>query len=130
VARLKESAKDIRPRPADEQGRERERQRIKEDAEHANYCRWGEEFGCFPLFRIDEDGEVFCAHDESPVTDPRQILSEGFYWQEVEWGGSGLLHDEEGEAFRTLEGELAVSRDFADLRHLIGPGRGTSYEPL
>jgi hypothetical protein len=32
-----------------------------------------------------------------------------FYWIEVEWGGSGLTHNEEAEAFYSAEGELTVS---------------------
>jgi hypothetical protein len=43
---------------------------------------------------------------------------------EVGWGGSGLVHDEEAEAFYSKSGHLAVSRDRVDLRYLIGPDRG------
>ena len=105
--------------PEDEPQREEERERIRQKAEHANNCGWGEEFGRYPLFEIDEDGDVFCAHDGRPVTDSRQILAECFYWQEVEWGEPGLIHDEGAEAFYTLNGDLAVSRDQVDLRHLL-----------
>ena len=108
-----------RPKPENERQREAERKRVRERAEHANYCECGKDFGRWPLFEIDEDGDVFCTHDGRPVTDPHQITAECFYWQEVEWGGDGLNHDEQVEAFYTPEGELAVSRDRADLRHLL-----------
>jgi hypothetical protein len=38
---------------------------------------------------------------------------------EVGFGGPGLIHDEEAEAFYTPEGELAVSRERFDLQHLL-----------
>jgi len=69
-------------------------------AEHANRCGWGEKTERWPLFEIDADGDVFCTHDGKPVTDSRQILAEEFYLMEVEWGGPGLIHDEEAEEFR------------------------------
>jgi hypothetical protein len=107
------------PTPEDAGEREEKRQNLREEAEHANYCGWGREFGRWPLFEIDEDGDVFCAHDGRPVTDSRQIPAELFYWMEVEWGGLDLVHDEEAEAFYTPDGELAVSRDRFDLRYLL-----------
>ena len=107
----------------DAREREEERKRIREQAEHANRCGWGEKTARWPLFEIDQDGDVFCTHDGKPVTDSRQILAEEFYWMEVEWGGPGLIHDEEAQAFYTPSSELALSRDRVDLRHLIGPGR-------
>jgi hypothetical protein len=64
---------------------------------------------------------VFCTHDGKPVTDSRQILAECFYWQELEWGGPGLVHDEETQAFYTASGALALSRDHVALQHLMGP---------
>src|SRR5947208_2919554 len=113
-----------RPTPEDAREREEKRQNLREEAEHANYCGWGREFGRWLLFGIDEDGDVFCTHDGRHVTDSRQILAELFYWMEVEWGGgSGLLHDEEAQVFYSRSGELAVSRERVDLRHLMGPGR-------
>ena len=36
---------------------------------------------------------------------------------------------EEAQAFYSLGGELAVSRDHVDLRHLLGPTRGTTDRP-
>jgi hypothetical protein len=110
-----------RPGPEDERQREEERKRVREQAEHANYCGWGKEVGRWPLFEIAEGGagDVFCTHDGKPVTDSRQILAECFYWQELEWGDPGLDHDEGLQTFYTLEGELAVSRKRFDLQHLL-----------
>jgi hypothetical protein len=65
--------------------REKRRKEIREQAEHANYCGWGEEFGRWPLFEIDAAGDVFCTHDGRPVTDSFQITAELFYWMEVGW---------------------------------------------
>ena len=102
---------------------EKRRKEIQEQAEHANRCGWGEEVGRWPLFEIDEDGNVSCTHDDKPVTGSRQILAESFYWMEVKWGGPGLVHEEAAQAFYTPSGELALSRDRVDLRNLMGPGR-------
>ncbi len=107
--------------------REEEAKRIRESAEHANYCGWGKEVGRWPLFEVDEDGDVFCTHDEKPVTDGRQILAESFYWIEVSWGGPGLVHDEEAQAFYTPSGELALSRELVNLQHLMGPARDYAF---
>ena len=109
----------------DERQREEERKRIREQAEHATYCGWGEEVGRWPLFEIAEGGgDVFCTHDGKPVTDSRQILAECFYWQALEWGGPGLVHDEEAQAFYTQRGDLALSREYVNLEHLLGRGEG------
>jgi hypothetical protein len=105
-----------RPGPEDEHRREEERKRIREHAEHVNRCR---ERGKAPLFEIAENGDVFCAYDGKPVTDWHQSGAEQFYWMEVEWGSPGLVHDAEAEAFYTPEGELVVSRERFDLRHLL-----------
>ena len=107
-----------RPAPEDAREREEERKRIREQAEHANRCGWGEECGRWPLFEIDEAGNVFCTHDGLPVTASHQTLAEGFYWMEVEWGGPGLVHDEEAQEFYTPSGELALSREYVNLEHL------------
>jgi hypothetical protein len=107
---------------------EERRKEIRERAEHANRCGWGEECGRWPLFEIDEHGSVFCTYDGRPVTDSHQTLAEGFYWQEVEWGASpGLVHDEEAQAFYTLGGELALSRGYVNLERLMGPGREDAW---
>jgi hypothetical protein len=116
-----------RPGPDDEHRREEERKRIREQAEHANYCGRGEEGGRWPLFEIDEGGDVFCTYDGKPVTDSRQTLAEQFYWMEVEWGGPGLVHDEEAQAFYTPSGDLALSREYVNLQHLMGPTRGYDW---
>jgi len=71
------------------------------------------------LFDVTEAG-VFCARDGRPVTDTHQTLAEKFYWMEVGFGGEGLVHDAEAEAFYTTEGELALSRDFVHLERLLG----------
>src|SRR5215211_3934377 len=99
---------------------EKRRKLIREQAEHANRCqdRFEE-----PLFEITEAGDVFCARDGRPVTDTHQTLAEKFYWMEVGFGGEGLVHDQEAEAFYTLEGELALSRDFVHLERLMGDQR-------
>jgi hypothetical protein len=108
----------------DTREREEERQRIREQAEHANRCGSEERVGRWPFFEIDEDGNVSCTYDGKPVTDSRQTLAEQFYWMEVEWGASpGLVHDEEAQAFYTLDGELALSREYVSLPNLMGPGR-------
>lgn len=125
ITRLKDAA---RLEPEGEHECEEQRKSIREQAEHANRCGWNR--GEDPLFEIDEEGDVFCTHDGRPVTDTRQILAEQFYWMEVQGGGDpGLIHDLGEQAFYSLSGELAVSRDRVDLRHLMGPARGTTDRP-
>jgi hypothetical protein len=115
-----------RPGPEeDERRREEAHKRIREQAEHATYCGWGEEVGRWPLFEIAEGGgDVFCTHDGKPVTDSMQIVAECFYWMEVEWGATALVHDEEAQAFYTPSGDLALSREYVKLQHLLGRGEG------
>jgi len=121
--RLKRLEDSLRPRaPEDERERQKWHERIREAAEGANRRRRLDGKGL--VFKIAEDGDVFCTHDGRPVTKWRQTLAEEWYWQELEWGCPlGLLHDEEGEAFYTLGGELAISRYLVDLRHALGPAR-------
>ena len=38
--------------------------------------------------------------------------------------GLGLIYNEETEAFYNRAGEFALSRDFADLRGMMGPNSG------
>jgi hypothetical protein len=75
---------------------------------------------------MDEDGDVFCTYDGRPVTDSRQILAEQSYFVEVRDGGPGLIHDDGEQAYYALTGELVVSRNRVDVRHLLGPTRGTT----
>jgi hypothetical protein len=72
-----------------------------------------------PPFEITPDGKVVCARDGKAVTTYHQTRAEAWYWEEVEQGGWGLIHDEQAEAFYTPEGEVAVSRTHFDLRHLL-----------
>ncbi len=100
--------------------REERLKTVREQAEHANRCHRGE---VLP-FVIDEAGDVFSSRDGKPITDTRQTLAEEWYWEEVEeWGGEGLVYDEEAQAFYARTGELAISRDRVDLRHLMGDAR-------
>jgi hypothetical protein len=101
------------------------RRALREVADHANRCqdRFEE-----PLFEITEEGDVLCAHDGRPVTDPHQTLAEKFYWMEVGWGSPGLVHDEEAQEFFTPEGELALTRDFVHLERLMGDKRRKAWE--
>ncbi len=104
--------------------REERRKRIREQAEHANRCRYSDEP---PIFEITETGDVVCARDGRPVTHFSQTLAERFYWMEVGWGGPGLVHDEDAQAFYTPSGELALSRDHVNLRHLMGEERKKNW---
>ena len=127
IERRLERLEDVlRPEPEDEHAREELRRKIRQTAEHINHCRDPKE----PLFEITEEGDVLCAHDGKPVTTWPQTGAEQFYWMEVEWGGPGLVHDEERAAFYTPDGELALSREYMDLRHLMGPVRGEGVIPI
>ncbi len=99
---------------------EKRRKEIRVQAEHANRCQGMDEE---PLFVITRSGDVFCARDGRPVTHSQQTLCEKFYWMELGWGGPGLVHDPEAEAFYTRSGELALSRDFVHLERLMGDER-------
>ena len=100
----------------DERDREKWRAHIRHAAETSNRSR--EREGLEPIFEIAEDGTVY-TFDGRLVDDWHQSGAEHFYWMEVEWGGPGLVHDEEAEAFYTRAGELAVSRERFALRHLF-----------
>ncbi len=102
-----------------EQERAERLKTVREQAEHTNHCNRSE----IPPFVIDEDGDVFSSRDGKPITDSRQTLAEPWYWEEVEGGGEGLVYDEEAQAFYARTGELAISRDRVDLRHLMGDAR-------
>jgi hypothetical protein len=73
-----------------------------------------------PPFTITEEGEVYSTRDGKPITRYRQTLGEVWYWREVDDGELRLIHDEESQAFRTPDGEVAISRDGVDLRHVFG----------
>ncbi len=72
-----------------------------------------------PPFEISEAGEVFSARDGKPITHYPQTLGEVWYWKDVEERHLHLIHDEEAQAFYTPDGELALSRDRVDLRHVF-----------
>ncbi len=116
LERRLERLESIRPEPADERDGEKWRARIRHAAERCNECRKREHLE--PIFEITEDGTVY-TFDWRLVDDFHQSGAELFYWQEVEWGGPGLVLDEEHETFYTRAGELAVSRERFDLRHLL-----------
>ena len=127
--RLRRLEDGARPTPEDERLREEERERIRQEAERLNEScgearpiepdlGWLEGGGLLP-FTITEDGEVRSARDGKLITTFAQTLAEVWYWQEVEWGGLGLVHDEEAETFYTPNGELALSRDRVNLQHYL-----------
>jgi hypothetical protein len=118
-----------RPDPEDERQRKEEQERIRQEAQRINE-RYVEEQPIerelawlegddLPPFAIAEDGEVRSARDGKPITTFHQTLAEVWYWQEVEWGGPGLIHDEAAETFYTPNGELALSRDRVNLQHYL-----------
>ncbi|MDP9454628.1 MAG: hypothetical protein M3Q60_02415 [Actinomycetota bacterium] len=112
---------DLAGAPGETERERKERLKtVREQAEHANRCHRGE---VLP-FVVDEAGDVFSSRDGKPITDPRQTFAEEWYWEEVEvWDGEGLVHDEEAQTFYARTGELAISRDMVDLRHLMGDAR-------
>ena len=75
--------------------------------------------GRIPPFEISVDGYVVCSHDGRPVRTSHQVSAEEWYWREVESGYGHLRHDAEAEAFYTRSGDLALSRDFMDIRNII-----------
>jgi hypothetical protein len=52
---------------------------------------------------LTAEAEIF-TRDGRLVTEYHQLGAKDFYWMEVEWGGPGLIHDEEAVAFYTPEG--------------------------
>ncbi len=93
--------------------------RIREGAEQQNEKHFRE-----PSFVIADDGAVTCSRDGRPVTTYPQTLAEVWFWQETEASGLRLVYDEGAEAFHNRAGEFALSRDFADLRGMMGPNSG------
>jgi hypothetical protein len=101
-------------------GREKRLAMIREGAEQQNARCFRE-----PPFAIADDGTVSCSRDGRPVTTYPQTLAEVWFWEETEAPtGLGLVYDEETEAFHNRAGEFALSRDFADLRGLMGQNSG------
>jgi hypothetical protein len=122
LRRLEERVAAEEP-PETEAEREEQRREIRERAEHANNCAYGE-----PPFEVTGEGAVFCAVDGKPVVSSSQVFAEQSYWQEMEWTavwlvlghGPRLTLDGEG-VFRTPSGRFAASRDRVDLQGLMGP---------
>jgi hypothetical protein len=99
----------------------RQRQMVLESARHAIATRAGEKFGHFPLFWMDDHGNVYATHDDKLITRSIQVLAENFYWMEMTWRGhQDLVHDEEREAFYTHTGKLVLSRDYVSLPGYLG----------
>lgn len=98
---------------------------IREQALHANRCLSQHEP---PLFEVAADGAVTCAADGKPVTDAAQIFAERCWWTEMDRGHPGLRYDREGQALYTLAGELALSRTYVHLAHLMGDQRMRDWE--
>ena len=90
---------------------------IREGAESANSRARRD--GRVAPFVIEATGDVVCSHDGRAVTSDRQISAEEWYWREVESGYGHLRHDAEAQAFYTRSGDLALSRDFMDIRNII-----------
>lgn len=112
-------------RPADDSRvSEARRTQIREQALHANRCLAEHE----PLFEVAADGAVTCAADGKPVTDATQILAERCWWTEMDRGHPGLRYDRKGQALYTLAGELALSRTYVHLEHLMGDQRMRAWE--
>jgi hypothetical protein len=86
-----------------------------EDLRDENFLYPGDE----PPFTIAEDGMVYSTRDGKPMTDYAQTLAEVWYWQEVDQKELYLIHNEEAQAFYTPEGNLAISREQVDLRHVF-----------
>ena len=101
--------------------REKRLREIRKEAERMNGSLRREGKG--PAFEVSDNGEVVCSRDGRPVTDFHQTLAEVWYWQTLEWGAPGLVHDEEAETFYSRTGELAISRDRVNLQHLMGDAR-------
>ncbi len=100
--------------------REKRLTMIREGAEQQNARHFRE-----PPFAIADDGTVTCSRDGRPVTAYPATIAEVWFWEETEAPtGLGLVYDEETEAFYNRAGESALSRDFADLRGLMGPNSG------
>jgi hypothetical protein len=90
---------------------------IRERATNANERALRD--GRIPPFEVSGDGYVVCSQDGARVVTPHQTSAEEWYWKEVESGYGHLDHDPEAQAFYTRSGDLALSRDFMDIRNII-----------
>jgi hypothetical protein len=70
-------------------------------------------------FVIEATGDVVCSQDGRPVVTSHQTSAEEWYMRELEASYGHLIHDAEAETFRTHEGNLAISRDVMNIRHII-----------
>jgi hypothetical protein len=67
-------------------------------------------------------------HDK-PAEDPLvSDLAERYWWAEMDRGHPGLRYDREDDALYTLAGELALSRTYVHLEHLMGDRRMRDWE--
>ena len=100
--------------------REKRLTMIREGAEQQNEKNFRE-----PPFVIADDGTMTCSRYGRPVTTYPATIAEVWFREEMEAPtGLRLVYDEETEAFYNGAGEFALSRDFADLRGLMGPNSG------
>ena len=97
--------------------REERLRNIREGAENANDRARRD--GRIPPFVIAGDGYVSCSYDGRPVVTSHQTSAEEWYMRELEASYGHLIHDAEEETFRTHEGNLAISRDVMNIRHII-----------
>jgi hypothetical protein len=113
--RLRKKATMMRAREEAEEPERRgeELRKVREAAEHVNYCRDR------IVFDIDEDGNVFSAHDGKPITTVHQTLADEWFFDFVADGHNprGLLLDWETEAFYLPDPpyEMVFSRDRCNL---------------
>jgi hypothetical protein len=90
---------------------------IRERATNANERALRD--GRIPPFEVSGDGYVVCSHDGRPVSTSHQVSAEDWYMRELEAGYGHLRHDAAEEAFYTRSGDLALSRDFMNISHII-----------
>jgi hypothetical protein len=97
-----------------EENPERNRRLILEKAEHTNLCANAEDFGMHPLFDIRPDG-VYCTVDGKKLTHWSQVGAEFFYWFHVYAEFPWFIHNDEAQAFYSIDGELCQSRDYTNV---------------
>jgi hypothetical protein len=107
--------------PETEREREERLELIRDGAERTNDRRRRE--GEKPIFEITEEGDVLCAHDGKPVTSYYQTLAEDWYWEQLknreDGVEDGFTYDPEREVFYGADGEVALSREAADLERFF-----------